>query len=162
MTCMIFLEKFGEAKQYSREPEYINAIGQLHPVTTETRGQVKDYSQQLDDITKNQCYQHWRKIGRFPRNRDFFADPISLQKIAPKIGPICSGFLPLFSREIGPINRESMEKIGQPWTGTEKVVFKLVFFIFFFSFWVQHSTRRWAKSLRGQVKRGVSRDQQQI
>ena len=42
-----------EAKQHSREPEYINLVGQIHPVTTETRCQVEDYNQQLDNLTKN-------------------------------------------------------------------------------------------------------------
>ena len=46
-------ESWREAKQYSREPEYINAVGQLHPITTETRCQVEDYNQQLDNPTKN-------------------------------------------------------------------------------------------------------------
>ena len=49
----ISTESWREAKQYSREPEYINAIGQLHSVATETRCQVKDYNQQLDNLTKN-------------------------------------------------------------------------------------------------------------
>ena len=46
-------ESWREANQHSREPKYINAVGQLHPVTTETRCQVEDYSQQLDNLTKN-------------------------------------------------------------------------------------------------------------
>ena len=46
-------ESWREAKQYSRELEYINAVGQLHPITIETQGQVEDYSQQLDNLTKN-------------------------------------------------------------------------------------------------------------
>ena len=49
----IFGESWRETKQYSREPENINTVGQLHPVTTETQGQVEDYSQQLDNLTKN-------------------------------------------------------------------------------------------------------------
>ena len=46
-------ESWKETKQYSREPEYINTVGQLHSFTIETQGQVEDYSQQLDDLTKN-------------------------------------------------------------------------------------------------------------
>ena len=41
-------EKVGEAKQYSREFDYINTIGQLHPVTTETWSQAREYSQDYD------------------------------------------------------------------------------------------------------------------
>ena len=40
-------------EEYSREPEYVNTIGQLHPVTTETWSQAREYSQQLDNLTKS-------------------------------------------------------------------------------------------------------------
>ena len=46
-------ESWRETKQYSREHEYINTVWQLHSFTIETWGQVEDYSQQLDDLTKN-------------------------------------------------------------------------------------------------------------
>ena len=49
----IFRESWREAKQYSREPEYINTVGQLHLVITETWSQARDYSQQLENLTKN-------------------------------------------------------------------------------------------------------------
>ena len=54
MTCMIFPKKVGDrqTKQYSRDPEYINTVGQLHPVTTETLCQVEYFSQQLYNLTE--------------------------------------------------------------------------------------------------------------
>ena len=47
------LPESNDSEQYSSEPEYVNTVGQLHPVTTETWGQAKEYSQQLDKLTKN-------------------------------------------------------------------------------------------------------------
>ena len=47
------LPKTSDSEEYSREPEYVNTIGQLHPVTTETWSQAREYSQQLDNLTKN-------------------------------------------------------------------------------------------------------------
>ena len=40
------------SEQFSSEPEYVNIVGQLHPVTAETWGQAREYSQQLDNLTK--------------------------------------------------------------------------------------------------------------
>ena len=44
----IFRETWREAKQYSREPDYINTVGQLHLVATETWSQAREYSQEHD------------------------------------------------------------------------------------------------------------------
>ena len=37
-----------DSEQYSSEPEYVNTVGQLHPVTIEAWGQAKEYSQEHD------------------------------------------------------------------------------------------------------------------
>ena len=41
-----------DSEEYSRDLEYANAVGQLHPTTKETWSQVREYSQQLDNLTK--------------------------------------------------------------------------------------------------------------
>ena len=56
---------------------------------------------------------------------------VFFKKSPGKIGPLFSDFLPRFCRFLGPRNRESTEKIGQPRTGAKKWVLKSVFFIFF-------------------------------
>ena len=47
------LPESSDSEEYSREPEYVNTVGHLHPVTTETWSQAREYNQQLDNLTKN-------------------------------------------------------------------------------------------------------------
>ena len=47
------LQESSDSEQYSSKPKYVNTVVQLHPVTTETWSQAREYSQQLDNLTKN-------------------------------------------------------------------------------------------------------------
>ena len=47
------LPESSDCEEYSRDGEYVNTVGQLHPVTIETWSQAREYSQQLDNLTKN-------------------------------------------------------------------------------------------------------------
>ena len=47
------LPESNDIEQFASKPEYVNTVGQLHPVTAETWGQAKEYSQRLDNLTKN-------------------------------------------------------------------------------------------------------------
>ena len=42
-----------DSEEYSRDPQYVNTIGQLHLVTIETQSQAREYNQQLYNLTKN-------------------------------------------------------------------------------------------------------------
>ena len=47
------LPESSDSEESARETEYVNAVGQLHPITTKTWSQAREYSQQLDNLTKN-------------------------------------------------------------------------------------------------------------
>ena len=47
------LPKSSDSEEYSRELEYVNAVGKLHPITKETWSQVREYIEWLDNLTKN-------------------------------------------------------------------------------------------------------------
>ena len=56
MACKILekgLPKTSNSGECLREPEYINAVGQVHSIDEESWKQAKEYSQQLDNLTKN-------------------------------------------------------------------------------------------------------------
>ena len=47
------LPESNDSEQFASEPEYVNIVGHLHSVIAETWGQAREYSQQLDNLTKN-------------------------------------------------------------------------------------------------------------
>ena len=47
------IPKSGSSEEVSSEPEYINAVGHMYPVSKEYWNKEKEYSQKVENLTKN-------------------------------------------------------------------------------------------------------------
>ena len=47
------ISEFGSSEEVSSKPEYINAVGHIYPVSKEGWKKEKEYSKEVDNLTKN-------------------------------------------------------------------------------------------------------------